>query len=514
LGEGLPIQPVNLPLGAYYPAMREFQQRDMLAAVEKKCADTLAALQKANDAVAIAEREIATRAISPQTTADVSSDTTAHAATEKPTGPAELEEIVAHAKLAAESVARSEIAARAERASLVARMEAENAKCADPTASKLPDLTLAAAHAEKVANLAQEEAKIAAAKLKVDDARTALKRGEKDATEMATQAEQELATAQRQLESLLGQSEASPPIYAPLGPIYPKTSSGRRTALARWIASRDNPLTARVAVNHIWTRHFGEPIVASMFDFGLRTPKPLHIDVLDALAVDFMDSGWSIKRLHKTIVMSEAYRRASCGDLDVPNQTVDAENRYFWRMSTHRMEAEIVRDSLLSLAGKLDLTLGGRERPVTEAASGARRTIFYRYAREPVDKVPVIATFDPPNVEECFRRQETIVPQHALCMMNSSMSLAAAADIAAAIEKDLREAGPSETSDDAFIAAAFEQVLGRSATNEEAAACKRSLPRLESLDTVSAQTDTGPQQRARQGLVHVLLNHNDFISIR
>src|SRR5207249_53050 len=102
--------------------------------------------------------------------------------------------------------------------------------------------------------------------------------------------------------------------YASLGTIYPSTSSGRRLALAHWIASRKNPLTARVAVNHIWARHFGEPIVSSMFDFGLRTHRPDLQPLLDWLAVEFMDSGWSMKRLHRLIVTSNAYRRCSGGD--------------------------------------------------------------------------------------------------------------------------------------------------------------------------------------------------------
>ncbi len=92
---------------------------------------------------------------------------------------------------------------------------------------------------------------------------------------------------------------------------YKKVSTGRRLALARWIVDRRNPLTARVAVNHVWARHFGEPLVDSMYDFGLRTPRPEHHELLDWLAVEFMESGWSFKHLHRLILTSQAYRMRS-----------------------------------------------------------------------------------------------------------------------------------------------------------------------------------------------------------
>ena len=113
---------------------------------------------------------------------------------------------------------------------------------------------------------------------------------------------------------------------------YSKISTGRRLALARWIVDRRNPLTARVAVNHVWARHFGEPLAASLYDFGLRTPRPEHQALLDWLAVEFMESGWSFKHLHKLIVTSQAYRmRSSESGPDDPNVKIDPDNRYVWR---------------------------------------------------------------------------------------------------------------------------------------------------------------------------------------
>jgi hypothetical protein len=99
--------------------------------------------------------------------------------------------------------------------------------------------------------------------------------------------------------------------YSALTPSYPQQSTGRRRALAEWITSRDNPLTARVAVNHIWTRHFHSPLVGSMYDFGRNGDKPAHPELLDWLAVELMESGWDMKHLHRLIVTSAAYRRDS-----------------------------------------------------------------------------------------------------------------------------------------------------------------------------------------------------------
>src|SRR5262249_6960796 len=148
--------------------------------------------------------------------------------------------------------------------------------------------------------------------------------------------------------------------YTALGPTYPKTSTGRRKALAEWITDRDNPLTARVAVNHVWTRHFHAPLVASVFDFGLNGARPTHPELLDWLAIEFMEPGWSMKHLHRLIVTSQAYRMATsqAGTADAAR---DSENHFLWRMNSGRMEAEVVRDSLLHVAGLLDRTMGGQE---------------------------------------------------------------------------------------------------------------------------------------------------------
>ena len=123
---------------------------------------------------------------------------------------------------------------------------------------------------------------------------------------------------------------------------FPQQSCGGRTALARWIASRKNPLTARVAVNHIWLRHFGRALVESVYDFGLSGKPPTHPQLLDWLAVDFMENHWKMKRLHKLIVTSQTYQMAS-GDRHPAQVNATAYgpggNRYLWRFPRRRMEA-------------------------------------------------------------------------------------------------------------------------------------------------------------------------------
>ncbi len=293
---------------------------------------------------------------------------------------------------------------------------------------------------------------------------------------------------------------------------YPTFSTGRRLALARWIVDRRNPLTARIAVNHIWMRHFGEPIVASTFDFGLRTARPVHHQLLDWLAVELMESGWSMKHIHRLVVTSETYRmRSGGGRAEALFAGIDPDNRYLWRMNVSRMESEVIRDSLLHLAGRLDTRMRGADLPVAASESTNRRSIYYRYARG--DRIPFLVMFDAPSVEECYRRDETIVPQQALALSNSGIALARAAEVAAVIDG---EVGQSDTPAvrSAFVVSAFERVLGRAPSDGERAECIGALERLGSVFAAEGRNGPDPSLRARASLVHVLVNHNDFVSIR
>ena len=286
-------------------------------------------------------------------------------------------------------------------------------------------------------------------------------------------------------------------------PAYTKTSTGRRLSLARWMTDRDNPLTARVAVNHVWTRHFGEPLVESVFDLGLRAKKPLHADVLDYLAVEFMESGWSFKKLHRVIVTSQAYQLSSSAT-DSETFARDPTNRFYWRMNVRRMESQIVRDSLLQLAGILDPTLGGPSLNVGD--DSRRRSLYFKHSRDQHDKF--LTMFDDADLLQCYRRSESIVPQQALALANSKLSMTMAQKMAAVISASLQPADQSR-----FINVAFETLLSRLPTDEDHVACLAFCDELRTLLKVEI-SDTDLTLRIRTRLIHSLLNHNDFISIR
>ncbi len=275
--------------------------------------------------------------------------------------------------------------------------------------------------------------------------------------------------------------------YTPIGPKYPASSSGRRLALAKWITGKDNPLTARVAMNHMWARHFGAPLVSTVFNFGKSGQEPTNPELLDWLAVEFMERNWDMKAMHRLMVTSKAYRLASTV---APAQLkADPDNITLWRANVRRMEAEVVRDSALQVAGKLDLTQGGPDIDETKGHDVFRRSLYFRTA--PDLQMDMLKVFDAASPIECFQRSESIVPQQALALANGKLSFT----VSRAIAADLA----SVTDPNAFVQAVFERLLGRKAKADE-------------LRESAAYLD-GSQQR-RESLVHVLLNHNDFVTIR
>lgn len=202
-----------------------------------------------------------------------------------------------------------------------------------------------------------------------------------------------------------------------------KKGSGR-LELARAIADRRNPLTARVMVNRIWQHHFGRGIVTTPSDFGKQGSPPSHPELLDWLAQEFIDSGWSIKHMHRLMMLSETYQQESRnGGLQPPeaagsrrSSEFDPDNRLLWRMNSHRLTFEEARDAWLAAAGRLDLSIGGR--PLALFAGGnTRRTLYALVDRENVPAV--MRTFDFANPDLSIpQRSETTVPQQALFGMN------------------------------------------------------------------------------------------------
>jgi hypothetical protein len=303
-------------------------------------------------------------------------------------------------------------------------------------------------------------------------------------------AEKELAKTQAEL-MLPASSD-----YTPLpGETYPRLSTGRRLALAGWLTAPDNPLTARVAVNHIWLRHFGQALVPSVFDFGRNGRPPSHPALLDWLAVEFMERGWKMKDLHRLIVTSRTYCLASTPEPTAAR--IDPDNKYLWRYPPHRLEAEAVRDSLFHVAGQLDLKRGGPDIDHSLGLTVPRRSLYFRHAAE--KQMEFLLLFDAASVTECYERRHSIVPQQALALLNNEVALKHAALLARSL--------PSND-ERAFTTAAFERVLSRPPTAAELGECVSFLQARTSL----ARPDSA--QRARESLVHALMNHHDFVTIR
>jgi hypothetical protein len=471
-GANLRIEPVPLPPAAHSPSKRAFVIKDQLAASNAeigKARDALAAAaakaqggdQKAMDALALAE-------------IDVPLAEAKHAA---------LEAVLA-----------------------VERFE-------DDGKAKGPEWEQAARNAHD----AQGKLGI----VTIRRALTVAKQGQRmDAAAFAAQ----VAALEKQLNDAEAAAKMPPALtFTPrVTESFPKTSSGRRLALARWIVSKDNPLAARVAVNHIWLRHFGAPLVGTVFDFGKHGQPPTHPALLDWLAVEFMERGWNMKRMHRLMVTSTAYRMDSSSEPAAAS--LDPDNRLLWRMNVRRMEAETVRDSLLFLAGQLDPKMGGPEIDHAQGMTVPRRSLYFQTA--PDRQMEFLELFDGPSVDECYRRTESLVPQQGFALANSPLALGESRRLAATLSKEIGEQATRSNSA-AFVRAAFAQVLGRAPTTQEASACEDFLKKEEALLVSGKLTvfTEGPflapvppspvlHLRARQSLVHVLFNHNEFVTIR
>jgi len=312
--------------------------------------------------------------------------------------------------------------------------------------------------------------------------------------------------------------------YSPLGEVYPSTSTGRRLALARWIAEPANPRTARIAVNHIWLRHFGEAIVPSVANFGLNGQSPSHPQLLDWLATELVENQWRMKPLHRMIVLSATYRQSTAIGDETESLASDPMNRYLWRMNSRRMAAEVVRDSILATAGVLDLTVGGPEIPESQGQTTFRRSLYFR--NTPNEKMLFLETFDGANPNECYRRQESVVPHQSLAMMNSGLAIDQARRLAGKLSQSI-DASDDESARAEFIVAAWESIINRKPTVQEIKVCQEFLEQNiagiegspletfpESGQTATQPASELPYQRARENLVHVLYSHNDFVTIR
>lgn len=279
----------------------------------------------------------------------------------------------------------------------------------------------------------------------------------------------------------------------------------RRQALADWIASPANPLTARVMVNRIWQGHFGVGLVETASDFGRSGLKPTHLELLDWLAGEFIRSGWSVKHMHRLIVLSETYRQCGFGfsrsDAAKAAFTLDADARYLWRFPSRRLDSEVIHDSMLAISGKLNLTMYGRGfdlfdkrgglsgfKPVeTFKPESQRRMIYAHKVRR--EREAVFGAFDCPDAgQSTARRRESTTPIQALNLLNSQFTLEHSKEFAARVK---REAGEDLAMQ---ITRAYQLALNRTPSQDE---LSDALPAVRAEDV--------------QVLCRALFNSNEFL---
>lgn len=301
--------------------------------------------------------------------------------------------------------------------------------------------------------------------------------------------------------TVLGHAEVVPDVFIThrgdwrstgekVGPAFPAAIAGahtvtdspelklqRRKALALWLTRKDHPLTARVMANRVWHWHFGRGLVATPNDFGRQGDEPTHPELLDYLAAEFVSGGWSVKRLHRMIMLSDAYQRSS--EFVEANAKIDADNRYLWRMNRLRLDAETLRDTVLATSGELNRKAGGR--PVVpklsreeysamwarnqwpeamDAREYARRSVYLYVKR--TFPMPMLSTFDAPDTTvSCARRDSTTVAPQALTLMNGEFMV----DRAKAMAEAIAANAPDQP--DAWVEAAWRKALQRAPSAEE-----------------------------------------------
>ena len=323
-------------------------------------------------------------------------------------------------------------------------------------------------------------------------------------------------------------------------PALPTT--GRRLAFARALTDGRHPLLARVIVNQVWMRHFGKGLVATPGDFGQLGEKPSHPDLLDWLACEFMDSGWSLKHLHRLMLTSATYRQSSRRDAE--RDRLDPDNRLLSRMNVLRLEAETLRDSLLAVSGRLNPRLGGEPVPVTYNEQGQiiigvdtrddagrqtgkfislngadyRRSIYIQARRSmPLE---MFATFDAPAMTEanCASRPVTTVSPQSLLLMNNTYMREHAQDCARRVQQEVGADLEKQ------VQRAWQLCLSRTpsmADQQEAVAFitaqtahyKATPAKLEKVSGPAEKTDAPPELLGLAALCHALISSNEFLYV-
>jgi len=296
-------------------------------------------------------------------------------------------------------------------------------------------------------------------------------------------------------------------------------TTGRRTALAEWITRPENPLTARVIVNRVWAHHFGVGIVPTVENFGRSGAAPTNQSLLDWLAIRFVDGsesgmGWSLKKLHRLIVTSAAYRQSSA--LNVTAAKFDPEDRLLWRQRQKRLEAEVIRDSMLSVTGMLDSSMYGKPvgeeaRPTGEIVAAGeeksgRRSIYLLVRRS--KPVTLLNTFDAPVMEtNCTRRITSTTATQALALMNGGFVTSQAVRFA---ERLTKEGG---TAPESQIALAYRLAFNRAATAREATSATTFLAAQAARYVAAGRKPEEAGKSALADFCQALLSANEFVYV-
>jgi hypothetical protein len=322
------------------------------------------------------------------------------------------------------------------------------------------------------------------------------------------------------------------PAPAKIVPPQGVNSSGRRGALANWLADPSNPLTPRVMANRIWHYHFGQGIVGSPSDFGVMGERPSNNELLNYLAATFVENGWSIKKMHRLIMLSNAYQRSSAYNAEAVK--VDPQNKLVWCYNRHRLEGETIRDAVLEISGRLNLKMGGPgvfppmpPGVVTrggwkkdEDPSEALRRSVYVFVRRNT-RYPMFEVFDMPDTHEsCARRNTTITAPQALELLNNDLVLDWARSFAGRVLND------SGLSPEAQIDRAYKLAYARTPSQDERkmalAFLDRHMPIL--AERIAKNEKVPLPEELPQGvdavraaamvdLCHMLLNSNEFVYV-
>jgi hypothetical protein len=282
----------------------------------------------------------------------------------------------------------------------------------------------------------------------------------------------------------------------------PFTNGSGRLELANAIASRENPLTARVMVNRIWQHHFGKGLVRTPSNFGKLGERPTHPKLLDHLASKFMEGDWSIKAVHRHIMLSAAYQLSS--RLDADDFEKDPENKLMWHMNRRRLEVEPWRDAILAAADKLDKTVGG---PSVDLASpnNQRRTLYGKISRHDLNPLIRLFDFPDPNITS-DERTVTTVPSQELFVLNSEFMVQNAKALAARLTAGAKEEDASR------IGKAFMLLYGRPATKLEVQQGLEYLADTEPTEDVPAG-NLVPTLTQWEKYSQVLLGANEFLYV-